>query len=111
MDKDHADDGKICQGKAKDHGPFTAHAVGKQAHGNAQQERRKRRSGVNQAEELATVAGIDNEEVEEQIPAAEEQAVEEKRQQEQPGGFVQAAELIEDGTEKGFHKHPEMDLF
>ncbi len=39
MDKDHADDGKICQGKAKDHGPFTAHTVGKQAHGNAQQER------------------------------------------------------------------------
>ncbi len=84
---------KFARVKPMHHGALAAHPVGEQSHRNAQQERRERWGGVDQPKEIAAVTGVDDIQVEEQVPAGKEQPVQEERQQEQPGRAVQDAEL------------------
>ncbi len=103
MGQNQPDDGEVCQGKTNDHGALAAHPVRQESHRDAQQERRERRRGVDQAEEVAAVTGVNDVQVEEQAKAAEQQAVEEESQQEQPRRPVEQAELVEGGVEEVFH--------
>jgi len=48
----------------------------------------KRGRGIDQSQEIPAETGVNDIEVEEQVPAAEEQPIQEERQQEQPGRAV-----------------------
>ena len=85
MHQHHANERKIGQEETDNHGRFAAHPVGEQAHRDAQQERGKRGRGIDQPQEIPAISGRNDIKVEKQAPAAEEQPIQEERQQEQPG--------------------------